>query len=73
MLKVLRYICSSSLISSIGVITKNFEYSSITVLFIGLAFLVMGLEEFQKKRTTNGWLHILLSLFSFYVSIQGFY
>lgn len=74
MLKVLRYICSIAtfLFAAYGLITKNFEYNTIMILFMGLTFLIMGLEEFQKKRPANGWLFILVFLLTVFVSIKGF-
>ena len=42
------------------------------ILFLGLMFLVMGLEEFQKEQKAYGWLLVVVFLFSLFVSIQGF-
>ncbi|WP_255406648.1 YczI family protein [Sporosarcina sp. P18a] len=41
------------------------------ILFLGLALLVMGLEEFQKDRKVSGSFCIVVFLFSLYVSIEG--
>ncbi|WP_267490804.1 DUF3953 domain-containing protein [Paenibacillus monticola] len=53
-------------------ITKNFEFQSLLILLLGLIMLVMGLEEFQKKRKAYGWLLVVVFLFSLFVSVKGF-
>ncbi|WP_085991290.1 YczI family protein [Oceanobacillus senegalensis] len=75
MLKVLRIILGVIIIfiSAYGLITKNLEYQPFTMLFVSFMMLVMGLEEFQKGRKGYGWLGIIVSIFVFFVSNQGFY
>lgn len=74
MLKKIRYVLSPMIIiiAAYGLITKNFEYQSLMILLLGLMMLVMGVEEFQKERKTNGWLLVVVFLFSLFVSVQGF-
>lgn len=74
MLRILRYIFSvlGLLFAVYGLITQNFTFSPYMILFLGLMFLVMGLEEFQKERKAYGWLLVIVFLFSLFVSIQGF-
>ncbi|RDW17303.1 YczI family protein [Oceanobacillus chungangensis] len=74
MLKILRYVFSliGILFAAYGLITKNFEFQSYMILFLGLMMLVMGLEEFQKERKAYGWLFVVVCVFSLFVSIQGF-
>lgn len=74
MLKLLRYVLSPVvlIIAVYGLITKNFDFQSLMILLLGLLMLVMGLEEFRKKKKTLGWLLIVVFIFSLFVSIQGF-
>lgn len=74
MLKVLRYTFSviTLLFAAYGLITKDFQFSNVMVLFLGLTMLSMGMEEFRKERKVAGWLLILVFLYSLVVSFQGF-
>lgn len=74
MLKIVRYVLSAVtiLFASYGLITKNFEFNYIMIFLLGLTMLIMGLEEFRKERKMNGWLMVVVFLFSLFVSIQGF-
>lgn len=74
MLKILRYVLSiiTLLFASYGLITKDFKFGDIMILFLGLTMLVLGIEEFQKERKVTGWFLIAVFLFSLYVSIEGF-
>ncbi|WP_141434330.1 YczI family protein [Bacillus sp. 03113] len=74
MLKILRYVLSvvTILFATYGLITKNFEFNHILIFLLGLTMLIMGLEEFRKERKANGWLFVVVFLFSLFVSIQGF-
>ncbi len=74
MLKILRYVFSvvTILFAAYGLITKNFDFSHIMIFLLGLTMLIMGLEEFQKERKANGWLFVVVFIFSLFVSIQGF-
>jgi hypothetical protein len=74
LLKILRYVFSvvTILFAAHGLITKNFDFNHIMIFLLGLTMLIMGLEEFQKERKANGWLFVVVFIFSLFVSIQGF-
>ncbi|WP_124052380.1 DUF3953 domain-containing protein [Priestia endophytica] len=74
MLKIIGHVLSiiSVLLATYGLITKNFEFNSIMLFFLGLSIFFMGLEEFQEKKKTNGWLLVIVSLFPLFVSAQEF-
>ncbi|WP_233212167.1 YczI family protein [Sporosarcina sp. P16b] len=61
----------AALFAGYGIITQEFRLSPYIILFLGLALLVMGLEEFRKKRKVYGSFCIVVFLFSLYVSIEG--
>jgi hypothetical protein len=42
------------------------------MLFMGAMLLVMGISEIKNERKQIGFISIIVSLFVFYVSIQGF-
>lgn len=58
--------------ASYGVMTKDFRFSDIMILFLGLTMLVLGLEAFKKEQRGIGVFLIVVFLFSFYVSIEWF-
>lgn len=74
LLKILRYILSVILLvtATYGVMTKDFRFSDIMMVFLGLTMLVLGLEAFKKEQKGMGLFLIVVCLFSFYVSIEGF-
>ncbi|MFB7641765.1 DUF3953 domain-containing protein [Peribacillus butanolivorans] len=54
-------------------ITGNFKLRPYSMLFLGALILVTGLAELQKDRKDFwGYMNIVISLFVFFVSIQGF-
>ncbi|HWJ78716.1 MAG TPA: DUF3953 domain-containing protein, partial [Niallia sp.] len=55
-----------------GLFTKNFDYQPFMILFLALTFLIMGLEEFQKKRKIWGGVMIVVFLYSLLVTVQAF-
>ncbi|WP_369758000.1 DUF3953 domain-containing protein [Paenisporosarcina sp. HGH0030] len=55
-----------------GLITRNFEFQAYLILFLGLAMLVTGIQEFQQNKKLTGWLLIGVFAFSLFVSIQSF-
>lgn len=55
-----------------GFITKNFEYQAYMTLFLGLALLVMGIQEIQQNRKKSGVVLIIVFALSLYVAIEGF-
>ncbi|MFD4817714.1 DUF3953 domain-containing protein [Peribacillus butanolivorans] len=75
MLKILRIVFSIIvlILSGYGLITDNFELSSYMIFFLGALMLVIGLAELQKDRKRFwGYMSIIISLYAFFVSIQGF-
>jgi Protein of unknown function (DUF3953) len=74
LLKIIRYVLSiiTILLATYGLITKNFEFNSLMLLFLGLSMFFAGLEEFQEKKKRNGWLLVIVSLFPLFVSAQEF-
>ncbi|MFB7640723.1 DUF3953 domain-containing protein [Peribacillus butanolivorans] len=75
MLKILRIVFSIIVLylSGYGLITGNFELSSYMIFFLGALMLVTGLAELQKDRKRFwGYMSIIVSLYAFFVSIQGF-
>ncbi|MEC0274425.1 DUF3953 domain-containing protein [Peribacillus frigoritolerans] len=60
-------------LSAYQLITENFELMPYSMLFFGATMLVTGLVELQKDRKRFwGYMSIVVSLFLFFVSIQGF-
>ncbi|MFS0762316.1 MULTISPECIES: DUF3953 domain-containing protein [Peribacillus] len=60
-------------LSAYQLITENFELMPYSMLFLGAIMLVTGLSELQKDRKGFwGYMSIGISLFVFFVSIQGF-
>ncbi|MFE4814435.1 DUF3953 domain-containing protein [Peribacillus simplex] len=60
-------------LSAYQLITENFELMPYSMLFLGATMLVTGLVELQKDRKRfGGYMSIVVSLFLFFVSIQGF-
>lgn len=55
-----------------GLITKNFEFGSYMILFLGLSMLVLGIQEIQQNKKLTGWFSIITFAFSLYVSITSF-
>ncbi|MBK5443479.1 MULTISPECIES: DUF3953 domain-containing protein [unclassified Peribacillus] len=75
MLKILRIVFSIIVLtlSGYGLITGNFKLSSYMIFFLGALMLVTGLAELQKDRKRFwGYMSIIVSLYAFFVSIQGF-
>ncbi|WP_225230807.1 YczI family protein [Cytobacillus stercorigallinarum] len=73
-MRILRYVFSVIwlVMASYGVMTKDFRFSDIMILFLGLTMLVLGLEAFKKEQRGIGVFLIVVFLFSFYVSIEWF-
>ena len=60
--------------SSYSLISKNFESLPFMMFFSGVFMLLSGLSEFQKDRKRfEGYMFMGVSIFLFFVSIQGFY
>ncbi|QNK89589.1 DUF3953 domain-containing protein [Sporosarcina sp. FSL K6-1540] len=74
MLKILRIILSVIVMALAGysLITKNFEFMSYMMFFLGVLMLVTGVAELQAKRKTNAISSILAAAFLFFVAIYTF-
>ncbi|EPD52151.1 hypothetical protein HMPREF1210_01504 [Paenisporosarcina sp. HGH0030] len=74
MLMILRILFSiiTLALAGYGLITRNFEFQAYLILFLGLAMLVTGIQEFQQNKKLTGWLLIGVFAFSLFVSIQSF-
>ncbi|MGE7184103.1 DUF3953 domain-containing protein [Peribacillus sp. NPDC006672] len=74
-MKIVRIILGIIVIalSTSQLITGNSELLPYTMLFLGLMMLVIGFIELQKDRKGfAGYMCLAVSLFVFYVAIQGF-
>ena len=74
LLRILRYVFSALALffATYGLITDDLRLSPYMILFLGLMMLVMGLEEFQRKRKVWGAVYVVVFLFVLYGSIQAF-
>jgi len=74
MLIILRLIFASVviLLSIYGLITHKSALMSYMFFFLGATSLLASISEFQLKRKKNGYFYLIVSLFVFFVSIQGF-
>lgn len=75
MIKIIRVILGIIVIvlSGYSLITKDFELMPYLMLFLGAFILASGVTELQKDRKGFwGYMSIIVSLFIFFVSIQGF-
>lgn len=59
-------------VAGYGIISNNFDFQPFMILALALNILVMGLQEFQQNKKKQGWLLMIISAFSLFVSIQGF-
>ncbi|MFJ7994422.1 DUF3953 domain-containing protein [Peribacillus frigoritolerans] len=59
-------------LSAFQLITGSFEVMPYSMLFVGALMLVIGLAELQKDRKGGFLGCVVVSLFLFFVSIQGF-
>ncbi|MBT2664196.1 YczI family protein [Bacillus sp. ISL-4] len=60
-------------VSVYQLITGNFDLMPYSMLFLGALMLVTGLVELQKDRKGGFFGCVVVSLFLFFVSIQGFF
>ncbi|WP_198510257.1 DUF3953 domain-containing protein [Bacillus solitudinis] len=74
MLKIIRLLLQIVvlILASYSLLTKNFEFLPLTMFFVASLSFIVGLIELQRKKKINGYLMIIVSLFVFFVSIQGF-
>ncbi len=59
-------------LATYGLFTKDFQFHAYMTLFLGLTFLIMGIQEIQQERKVMGWILLLIFGFSVFTSIQGF-
>ncbi|MFJ7826642.1 DUF3953 domain-containing protein [Psychrobacillus sp. NPDC096623] len=74
-MKIIRILLGIIVIAfaSYGLISRKFELMPFMMFFLGAFMLVTGLVELQRDRKRfEGYMFIIVSLFIFFVSIQGF-
>ena len=73
MLKILQILFSiiTVALASYGLLTQDFQLGAYMILFLGLAMLVSGLQEFKKNKKITGWMLIGVFAFSIFVAIQS--
>lgn len=73
MLTILRVVFSiiTFALAGYGFITKNFEFQTYMILFLGLTMLIMGIQEFQNNKKGTASLLFCVFAFSLIVSIQS--
>ena len=74
MLKTLRIVLAIivMVLAGYGSITGSSAVLPYMMFFMGAMLLIMGISEIKKKRKRTGFISIIVSLFVFYVSMQGF-
>ncbi|WP_143469683.1 YczI family protein [Lentibacillus sediminis] len=74
MLNIIRIITAviAGSLAIYALITGNHHVMPYMMFFMGVMLLAMGLSEIKKERRRMGFLSIIVSLFVFYVSVQGF-
>jgi len=74
LLRILRFVFAmlGVTFAAYGLITNDFQFQSYMMLFLGLMFLVMSIEEFSEERKAYGWLFLATSLFVLFVAGKGF-
>ncbi|MEH7403730.1 DUF3953 domain-containing protein [Gottfriedia acidiceleris] len=74
MLRILRLIFASVVVilSIYDLITHKSALMPYMLFFLGVTLLLASISEFQLKRKKNGYSYLIVSLFIFLVSIQGF-
>nr|WP_106779241.1 DUF3953 domain-containing protein [Lysinibacillus timonensis] len=60
-------------ISVYGLITKDFSYSAMSSLLLGIYFAILGFDEYRTKGK-NGWgmIYLLVSLFILVMALFSF-
>lgn len=74
MLKILQILFSiiTVALAGYGIVTQDFRLQAYMILFLGLAMLFSGLQEFQKNKKVTGWMLVSVFAFSMIVVIQSF-
>lgn len=60
------------ILAGYSLLNSYFELTPILMFLIGLLMIVMGIEEFRRKRKALGVIMVGVSVLSFYVSIESF-
>lgn len=74
MLKILPIVFGIIVIalSTYGLITLDYQFNFLTMFFLSLSMLTLGINAYQSERKAYGWFLIGIFLFLVYVSIQSF-
>ncbi|MCR2820757.1 DUF3953 domain-containing protein [Lederbergia panacisoli] len=74
LLKILRIVLSIIIMVLAGysLISGNHETMPYMMFFMGAMFLVMGIVEIKESRKKMGIISIIVAIFIFYVSVEGF-
>lgn len=74
MLKILPIIFGIIVIalSTYGLITRDYQFNFVTIFFLSLSMLTLGINAYQSERKAYGCFLIGVFLFLVYVSIQSF-
>jgi hypothetical protein len=56
----------------VNMVNENSGSQTPMILFLGLTLLILGVRVFQQKLKLVGGILMVVSLFSIFVSIQGF-
>jgi hypothetical protein len=73
LLKILRIVLPIIVfvLAGYSLISGNHEVMPYMMFFMGAMFLVMGIAEIKEARKKMGIVSIIVSIFVFYVSVQG--
>ena len=55
-----------------GIFTEDSRLKPFISLFLGLAMLVVGIQEFKGNKKLSGWVFIGLFAFSIFAAIRSF-
>ena len=74
MLKILPIVFGIIVIalSTYGLITRDYQFNFVTIFFLSLSMLTLGIYAYQSERKAYAWFLIGVFLFLVYVSIQSF-
>ncbi|KMK94924.1 DUF3953 domain-containing protein [Rossellomorea marisflavi] len=72
MLKILRFLFAIITISFAlyGMLSDDFSYAPLMLLFMGGAMLVMGIEEYKNNKKVLASLLVAVCVFTFYTSFE---
>ncbi|MGE7024546.1 DUF3953 domain-containing protein [Solibacillus cecembensis] len=74
MLKIFQILFSiiAVALAGYGLFTEDFQFQAYMTLFLGLAMLMLGLQEFKRNKKLTRWLLMGVFVFSIFVAINGF-